>query len=177
MRTWLSNGLVILILLVSGCGDDEKAFDAGSQQGGEDAADGVRPSSVDAADIFLPLPRGYSYGPPPAGERERLEELFASADLKDIEIRRIRSRGGAAIVIGAVATPSSPATEMREGFEQAGGKLTPQRLAGAPFLVGVDAFEHDVAIRRDGVRFIVIYAASPSDLRLFAKPFARSLYQ
>ncbi len=157
--------LLTLALIGGACGGDA-----------EPAAGERGPETRDAAELFVELPRGLTYVPPPKGERQRLTKLFEDAGMEDVEVRRIRrDDGAAAIAIGMVADEDIPVQEVATGIEDGGGKTVPEEIDGVPFRVGVDTHDNFIALRAHGNAAFLVYAATRRDARSFARPFAQRL--
>lgn len=62
--------------------------------------------------------------------------------------------------------------DVEQGLEDSGGTGAVQRIGGTEFLVGRDRVGRSVAFRGVGNALVFILAASPGDVRSFARPFA-----
>jgi hypothetical protein len=160
--------LVGLALLAGACGDD----------GGVGPVAGASPDreQLDAAALFVALPQGHKYGPPPAGERERISKQFLATGIADVGVRQIRRDDGAAgIAVTLVDEQDIPFEDLRSGIEAGGGEVVEEEIDGVPFLVGTDKFDNFIAVRTAGNEGLFVYAATRRDARSFARPFARRL--
>jgi len=140
------------------------------------SASGERIASVN--ELFVELPAGLRYAPPPAREARQFEASFreqAGSSNANIEVRRISSRNGArALVIAALGDKRADLGEIEQSFERAGGSAAVERIDGTEFLVGKGprGTGGAIAYRADGEAVVFILAASETDLRAFARPFA-----
>ncbi len=160
--------LLTVALIGAGCGSDDEPTTSERTPAAQE--------TTDAAALFVELPRGLEYGPPPEGERERLTKVFEDVGMEDVEVRQIRrDDGAAAIAIGMVGNEEIPIDEIAAGIEDGGGETVPEDIDGVPFHVGVDTHDNFIAVRSHRNAAFWVYAATRRDARSFARPFAERL--
>ncbi len=138
-------------------------------QDGSTAGDKVE----SAEKLLVDLSPGLRYASLPAAERRRIEAPFGEQVADNIETRVIRRRDGArGLVVALVGEDRGDPDRVVSGFEDGGGNAALERIAGTEFLVGRDRASRHVAFRLNGNTVVFILAASGSDLRSFARPFA-----
>ncbi len=128
-----------------------------------------------AAELLVDLSPGLRYASLTTAERQPIEASFRDqvGNPDDIQIRRIVRRDGAeGLVVAVVQDRVGDLEDVEQGLEDSGGTGAVQQIGGAEFLVGQDRPGRSIAFRGRGNALVFILAASPADLRSFARPFA-----
>jgi hypothetical protein len=164
--------LLTTALLGAACGSDGGSVADATEPEAHEA--GQEP--LDATRLFVALPNGLRYAPPPRRGGAQMRKVFLDAGIDDVDVRRIRRDDGAvAVAVTLVDAEDLPLGDLGAGMQAGGGEVAPEEIDGVRFLVGTDEYGNAIAARTYRNAGVVVYAKTRSDVRSFARPFSRRL--